>query len=51
MSSLLDFSLDDKYLKEEGRIVLSGLQALVRGKAMPVTVTKLPFVQQRYYRG
>ena len=25
-----DFSLDDKFLKEEGRIVLSGLQALVR---------------------
>ena len=25
-----DFSLDDKFLKEEGCIVLSGLQALVR---------------------
>ncbi|MEZ5583201.1 MAG: glycine cleavage system aminomethyltransferase GcvT [Candidatus Competibacteraceae bacterium] len=27
------------------------LQALVRGKSHPVTVAKLPFVQQRYYRG
>lgn len=27
------------------------LQALVRGKPHPVTVAKLPFVQQRYYRG
>ena len=30
MNAPCDFSLDDKYLKEEGRIVLSGLQALVR---------------------
>jgi aminomethyltransferase len=29
----------------------SELQALVRGKSQPVTVTKLPFVEQRYYRG
>lgn len=27
------------------------LFALVRGKQVPVTVVKLPFVQQRYYRG
>ncbi len=27
------------------------LDALVRGKAHPVEVVKLPFVQQRYYRG
>ncbi len=27
------------------------LHAMVRGKAQPVTVAKLPFVQQRYYRG
>ncbi len=27
------------------------LQALVRGKPHPVKVAKLPFVQQRYYRG
>ncbi|MCP5459983.1 MAG: glycine cleavage system aminomethyltransferase GcvT [Gammaproteobacteria bacterium] len=27
------------------------LQALVRGKPQPVKVAKLPFVQQRYYRG
>jgi aminomethyltransferase len=27
------------------------LQALVRGKPHPVRVAKLPFVQQRYYRG
>ena len=30
MNLLSDFSLDDKFLKEEGCIVLSGLQALVR---------------------
>ncbi len=29
----------------------SELQALVRGKPHPVKVAKLPFVQQRYYRG
>src|SRR5215208_8409829 len=28
--SLLDISLDDKYLLEEGRILLTGLQGLVR---------------------
>ena len=27
------------------------LQAIVRGKPQPVTVAKLPFVQQNYYRG
>ncbi len=27
------------------------LQAVVRGRPQPITVTKLPFVQQRYYRG
>ena len=27
------------------------LQAEVRGKLLPVTVAKLPFVEQRYYRG
>lgn len=27
------------------------LRAMVRGKAQPVRVAKLPFVQQRYYRG
>ena len=36
-----DFSLDDKFLKEEGRIVLSGLQALVR----------IPLDQHRADRG
>lgn len=29
----------------------TGLQALVRGKPHPVRVARLPFVQQRYYRG
>jgi len=27
------------------------LNAMVRGKALPVTVAKMPFVEQRYYRG
>ena len=27
------------------------LQAVVRGRHLPVTVTKMPFVEQRYYRG
>jgi len=27
------------------------IQALVRGKSIPLKVAKLPFVQQRYYRG
>lgn len=29
----------------------SALQAMVRGKPQPVRVAKMPFVQQRYYRG
>jgi aminomethyltransferase len=29
----------------------TALQALVRGKALPVQVAKMPFVAQRYYRG
>ena len=29
----------------------TAVQALVRGKAQPVTVAKTPFVAQRYYRG
>jgi len=29
----------------------TSLQAIVRGNAQPVTVTGLPFVAQRYYRG
>ena len=27
------------------------INAIVRGKAMPCQVAKMPFVQQRYYRG
>ena len=27
------------------------LNAVVRGKPLPVTVAKMPFVEQRYYRG
>ncbi len=29
----------------------TNVAALVRGKSLPVQVTKLPFIQQRYYRG
>ena len=29
----------------------TAINALVRGKLMPVTVAKMPFVEQRYYRG
>jgi aminomethyltransferase len=29
----------------------TGLNAMVRGKPLPVAVAKLPFVEQRYYRG
>lgn len=29
MSAARDFSQDDKYLKEEGQVIFSGLQALV----------------------
>ena len=41
MTSPGDFSLDDRFLKEEGRIALSGLQALVR----------IPLDQHRADRG
>jgi aminomethyltransferase len=29
----------------------TGLQAIVRGKALPVRVADMPFVEHRYYRG
>ena len=29
----------------------TGIDAMVRGKPIPVTVAKMPFVEQRYYRG
>jgi aminomethyltransferase len=27
------------------------LNAVVRGRSLPITVTKMPLVQQRYFRG
>jgi aminomethyltransferase len=39
------------YVPTELSIVGTQLQALVRGKARPITVTKMPLVQQRYFRG
>lgn len=29
----------------------TGVYALVRGKKLPMTVSKMPFIEQRYYRG
>lgn len=39
------------YVKTQYAVPNTALFALVRGKQVPVTVVKLPFVQQRYYRG
>lgn len=39
------------YVQAQYATVGTALSALVRGKPRPVTVTKMPFVAQRYYRG
>ena len=39
------------YVQAEYAAVGTALSALVRGKPRPVTVAKMPFVPQRYYRG
>ncbi|MEZ5529874.1 MAG: glycine cleavage system aminomethyltransferase GcvT [Porticoccaceae bacterium] len=39
------------YVQAEYAAVGTALSALVRGKPRPVTVAKMPFVAQRYYRG
>ena len=39
------------YVPTELSAVGTQLQAMVRGKARPITVAKLPLVEQRYFRG
>lgn len=39
------------YVEAEQAAPGTRLNAMVRGKALPVTVVKMPFVKQRYYRG
>jgi len=39
------------YLETEFATLGTELFALVRGKSLPITVAKAPFVEQRYYRG
>ena len=39
------------YVKTEHAVIDTELFAMVREKLVPVSVVKLPFVQQRYYRG
>ena len=39
------------YVRTDLAAIDTRLFALVRGKEVPVTVVKLPFVEQRYYRG
>ncbi len=39
------------YIQSEFATVGTPVQALVRGKMLPMTVAKMPFVPQRYYRG
>lgn len=39
------------YVNRSASEIGTELNAIVRGKAVPVTVAKLPFVQQRYFRG
>jgi len=39
------------YVESALATVGTELQAIVRGKPLPVTVARMPFVEQRYYRG
>lgn len=39
------------YIQSEFATVGTTVQALVRGKMLPMAVAKMPFVPQRYYRG
>lgn len=39
------------YVSTEASAIGSKVQAEVRGKMLPMTVSKMPFVAQRYYRG
>ena len=39
------------YVQPEFAAVGSRIQALVRGKAVPMEVAPMPFVPNRYYRG
>lgn len=39
------------YVTPEYAMLETEVYALVRGKQLPMTVTKTPFVEQRYYRG
>ncbi len=39
------------YVEKEHAKPGTAVQAMVRGKPLAVTVTKMPFVEQRYYRG
>lgn len=39
------------YVARESAVVDTPLQVMVRGKALPAKVAKLPFTPQRYYRG
>jgi aminomethyltransferase len=47
----LDAPLAMGYVAAEYAAVGTQLSAVVRGKARPVTVEKMPFIPQRYYRG
>lgn len=47
----LDAPLAMGYVAAEYVAVGTQLSAMVRGKARPVTVEKMPFIPQRYYRG
>lgn len=39
------------YIESELAAAGTRLNAMVRGKALPVTTARMPFVEQRYYRG
>jgi aminomethyltransferase len=39
------------YVARESAAVDTPVQVLVRGKALPAMIAKLPFTPQRYYRG
>jgi aminomethyltransferase len=39
------------YVSIEFAALGTQLNALVRGRSLPITVSKMPLVEQRYYRG
>jgi aminomethyltransferase len=51
LSPMLDVPIAMGYVDAAHAAVGTRLNAMVRGKAVPMEVSALPFVPNRYYRG